>query len=300
MKTTSTISRRAILLVGIASTTAILLPAIAAFSQETKEMTMTTSTIPGPQGLLATYSLNAGNGLPILFLHGDCSRASQWDRVMQRTAVGREAVAFDFRGHGASAPAQDRDYGYDGRAADVGAVADAFGLKRFVLVAHSGGGGVALAYAASHADRVAGILFVDPATDPRALLKEIREGFVRDLAGPHSLDALNAYYTSIAGSNTAVRQRVLADAAVVDLAARAGVGKALAGWNPEPTLNAYRGPMLVLATEANDNPAALYRLRTDIPHQVVTDSGHWVMLDKPEVVAEAVNTFIATIEAGYE
>jgi pimeloyl-ACP methyl ester carboxylesterase len=299
MKTTSTLSRRAILLASLASTTAILLP-VAASSQETREITMTTSTIPGPQGQLAAHSLKTGNGLPILFLHGDCSRASQWDRVMRLTAAGREAVAFDFRGHGASAPAHDGDYGYDGRAADVGAVADAFGLKRFLLVAHSGGGGVALAYAARHAKRVAGILFVDPATDPRALPKEIREGFVRDLAGPHSLDALNAYYTSIAGSNTAVRQRVLADAAVVDPAARAGVGKALAEWNPEPTLNAYHGPMLVLVTEANDNPAALYRLRTDIPHQIVADSGHWVMLDKPEAVAEAVNTFIATIEAGHE
>ncbi|MEP6567195.1 MAG: alpha/beta fold hydrolase, partial [Mesorhizobium sp.] len=156
------------------------------------------------------------------------------------------------------------------------------------------------AYAVSHADRVAGVLLVDPATDPRALPKEIRDGFVRDLAGPQGGDALNAYYTSIAGPNAAVRQRVLADAAVVDPAARAGVGKALAEWNPDTTLNAYDGPMLVLVTEANDNPAALYRLRTDIPHQIVADSGHWVMLDKPEAVAEAVNTFIATIEAGHE
>lgn len=298
MKTTGAISRRAILLTGFAFTTVTLLSGIAAFSQETREMAMMTSTVPGPQGQLATYRINAGNGLPIMFLHGDCSRASHWNRVMQLSVEGREAVAFDFRGHGASAPAQDGDYGYDGRAMDVGAVADAFGLKRFLIVAHSGGGGVALAYAASHADRVAGVLLVDPATDPRALPQAIRDGFVRDLAGPQGRDVLNAYYTSIAGPNAAVRQRVLADAAVVDPAARAGVGKALAEWNPEPALDAYRGPMFVLATEASDTPAALYRLRTDIPRQIVAGSGHWVMLDKPEVVAEAVNNFVATIEAG--
>ncbi|MHB9437004.1 MULTISPECIES: alpha/beta fold hydrolase [unclassified Mesorhizobium] len=295
MKTFSTVSRRAFLLASLSS--AMLLPGIA--SSKTREMTMKTSTIAGPQGQLAGYDIKSGGGLPILFAHGDCSRATQWNRVMQLTAGGREeAVAFDFRGHGASAPAADANYGYDGRADDIGAVADAFGLQRFVLVAHSGGSGAALAYAASHADRVAGILLVDPATDPRALPKEIRDGFVRDLAGPQGLDVLKAYYTSIAGSDEAVRQTVLADAAVVDPAARAGVGKALAEWNPEPTLHAYHGPIFVLATEANDNAAALFRLRIGIGHRTVAGSGHWVMLDKPEAVAEAVNTFVSTIEAG--
>ncbi|MER8657213.1 alpha/beta hydrolase [Mesorhizobium sp. M0847] len=294
MKTFSTVSRRAFLLASLSS--AMLLPGIA--SSKTREMTMKTSTIAGPQGQLAGYDIKSGGGLPILFAHGDCSRATQWNRVMQLTAGGREAVAFDFRGHGASAPATDADYGYDGRADDIGAVADAFGLKRFVLVAHSGGSGAALAYAAGHADRVAGILLVDPATDPRALPKEIRDGFVRDLAGPNGGGVLSAYYTSIAGSNEDVRKQVLADAAVVDPAARAGVGKALAEWNPEPTLDAYHGPIFVLATEANDNAAALFRLRIGIGHRTVAGSGHWVMLNKPEAVAEAVNTFVSTIEAG--
>lgn len=295
MKTISIVSRRAILLASLATA---LLPGVA--SSQTREMTMKTCTIAGPQGRLATYDLEAGDGLPILFAHGDCSRASQWNRVMQLTVDGREAIVFDFRGHGASAPAADADYGYDGRAADIGAVADAFGLKRFVLVAHSGGSGAALVYAASHADRVAGILLVDPATDPRALPKEIRDGFVHDLAGPKGGDVLSAYYTSIAGPNADVRKQVLADAALVDSAARAGVGKALAEWNPEPTLGAYHGPVFVLATEANDNAAALFRLRSGIGHQIVPGSGHWVMLDKPEAVAEAVNTFVSTIEAGQQ
>ncbi|WP_157895910.1 alpha/beta fold hydrolase [Mesorhizobium sp. ORS 3428] len=277
-----------------------MLSAFAESSQATREKIMKTSTIDGPQGRLAIYSIGAGRGLPILFLHGDCSRASQWQQVMQSSANGRQAVAFDFRGHGASAPAADGDYGYHGRAADLGAVADALKLKRFLIVAHSGAAGTALAYAADHASHVAGIVLVDPATDPRALSKNVRDGFARDLAGPHAPDTLKAYYASIAGPNAAVRERVLADASVVDPAAVAGVGKALAEWNPEPALDAYYGPMLVLATEPNDNPAALYRLRAGIAHQVVADAGHWVMLDKPGVVAEAVNSFITAIEAGHE
>lgn len=77
----------------------------------------------------------------------------------------------------------------------------------------------------------------------------------------------------------------------------AGIGKALAEWDSEPTLLAYGGPILVLATEANDSPAALYRLRPGIPYEILAESGHWVMLDHPQVVAKATTTFVADVEA---
>lgn len=289
------VTRRTTLLGALAMAT-VLTPA-AATRLNAWETSMTKSTIDGPEGKLAANRMGDG-GLPVLFLHGDSSRASQWDAVAAMVAEDREAVSFDFRGHGDSQPAANGDYSYDGRAEDVAAIADAFHLERFVIVAHSGGAGVALACATGNADRVAGILMVDPATDPRALPQEIRDGFVRDLSGPESLEVQKAYFASIAGPNADVRERVLADTALVDPAARAGVGKALATWNPEPMLDAYRGPMLVLVSEASDNAAALYRLRTDIPHQVVRGTGHWLMLDRPDVVADAVKAFVAKVEAG--
>lgn len=263
---------------------------------QTEVTAMTKSMIEGPHGKLATVRIGSGKGLPLLFLHADPGRASQWDIVMAAMAKDRLVGAYDARGAGDSAPAADGDYSYGGRAADLGAVADSFHFKTFIVVAHSAGAAVALAYAAQHSDRVVGILMVDPVTDPRALPANVRDGFVKDMAGPKSLEVFTAYVGSIAGKNEAVRKRVLADAAKIDSAARAGIAKAAGDWNPEITLGAYRGPILILSTPATDNVGALYRLRPEIPHKVVQTEGHWLQLDHPEVVAEAIKTFVAIVE----
>jgi pimeloyl-ACP methyl ester carboxylesterase len=256
---------------------------------------MKQSVMQGPQGQLATVLSGSGNGLPLLFVHADPGSAAQWDAVMKAMAKDRAVAAYDSRGADDSAAAADGDYSYDGRAADLGAVADAFRFKKFVIVSHSAGAAVALAYASKHAERVAGILMVDPVTDPRALPADVREGFVKDMAGPKSLEVFKAYVGSIAGSNPAIRGRVLADASRIDPAARAGIAKAAGGWNPEIALKAYKGPIFILSTPAMDNAGALYRVRQDIPHQVVETDGHWLQLDHPEVVEKAITEFVAKI-----
>ncbi|RYZ02532.1 MAG: alpha/beta hydrolase [Myxococcales bacterium] len=252
--------------------------------------------VAGPQGQLAVTQAGQGNGLPLLFLHADSGRADQWREVAEELAPERPVAAFDFRGSGNSEPARDGNYGYAARAGDALAVLDALGWERCVLVAHSGGAAVALELVAQQATRVAGLLLVEPPTDPRALPPKIREGFVRDLAGPHSLQVQQDYYRSIAGQNPVTRERVLEDCKATSPAARAGIGQALATWNPEPALRAWAGSALILVTPPNDNENALHRLRPDIPHRVVGGEGHWLQLDEPLLVAQAIRSFVTGFE----
>lgn len=252
--------------------------------------------IRGQQGQLAAFEAGQSERLPVLFLHADSGGADQWREVLLRIAPERRAVAFDFRGHGASEPAKNEDYGYVGRAEDVSSVADALGLSRCLLVAHSGGAAVALQFVARHPEQVAGLLLIDPATDPRALPPAVKQGMLRDLAGPRSLDVQKAFYASIAGQDAAVRERVLADCERVDPAARLGVARALAEWDPEPTLNAWQGPLFIVASSANDNGHALYRLRPDWAHSVVPDVGHWIQLEKPALVEQTLRRFLREVE----
>jgi pimeloyl-ACP methyl ester carboxylesterase len=116
------------------------------------------------------------------------------------------------------------------------------------------------------------------------------------MAGPKSLEVFTAYVGSIAGKNETVRKRVLADAAKIDPAARAGIAKAVGDWNPEITLKACKGPIFILSTPATDNAGALYRLRPDIPHQLMQTEGHWLQLDHPEAVEKAIEEFVSKIE----
>jgi pimeloyl-ACP methyl ester carboxylesterase len=256
---------------------------------------VTPTFIDAPQGRLAVYEKGRGPGLPVLFLHADSGRAQQWDGVLERIGGERPVIALDSRGSGASAEAKDCDYSYEGRAADIDAVAEVRKLERFIIVAHSGSGAAALIYAARHPGRVAGLFLLDPATDPRAFPQTILDGIVDGLAGPQSLDVQKQFYATIAGGNPRTQARVLADCETVVPAARLGFGKAFAAWNPEPALDGWTGPIFILASEASDNPAALYRLRPEIPHEVVKGTGHWLQLDAPDIVANVLRRFIAGI-----
>jgi len=74
-------------------------------------------------------------------------------------------VTFDPRGVGRSEPPRSREeYALDTTARDAARVADAIGLPRSVVLGHSGGGAVALAYALAFPERVSHLILVSTAT----------------------------------------------------------------------------------------------------------------------------------------
>ena len=82
-------------------------------------------------------------------------------------------VALDLRGHGNSDPALQGDDSIESMAEDIDDVVNALGLQRFVLVGHSMGGSVSIAYAGIHPEKVAGLLLADP--------QETREGYLKSI-----------------------------------------------------------------------------------------------------------------------
>lgn len=259
------------------------------------------SSLDGPRSRLSLVRTASSSGLLVVLIHGDSGCASQWAEVQSCLAPHRPTLALDLRGHGASGPASDGDYSYAGRADDVVAAADACGLGRFLLVAHSGGAGVALAVGAACPGRVAGLLMIDPATDPAVLPREVRDRFLADLTGPHGLDALKAYYASIAGTDPSLRDRVLRDAEAVHPDARLGTARALAAWDPKAALAAAPVPIRIVATGITDGPAALWRLPgdlpLDLPTEVIPGTGHWLQIERPDLVSERVEDFAAEMES---
>ncbi len=82
---------------------------------------------------------------------------------------GHRVVAYDARGHGASAPAPDpAAYTYEDLVADLLRVMGERGIGRAVLAGASMGAHTALRAALEHPDRVAGLVVVTPAYDPAA------------------------------------------------------------------------------------------------------------------------------------
>ena len=117
---------------------------------------------------------DAGEGNPVVLLHGLTAThryVVMGSRALERS--GHRVIAYDARGHGASAPAPDpAAYRYDELAADLLRVLDDRGIDRAVLAGSSMGGHTALKVALEHPGRVAGLVVITPAYDPATHLGE--------------------------------------------------------------------------------------------------------------------------------
>lgn len=116
----------------------------------------------------ALHVVEAGEGPVVVLLHGLTAThryVVMGSRTLPRT--GHRVIAYDARGHGASAPAPRRGaYGYEHLAGDLLALLDARGVERAVLAGSSMGAHTALRVALERPGRVAGLVLITPAYDP--------------------------------------------------------------------------------------------------------------------------------------
>lgn len=97
----------------------------------------------------------------LLCIHGSAANAHWFDFVATDLRADFRVLSLDQRGHGDSEWAADADYTYARYALDLAAVVAALGIDDIVLVGHSMGGMVALAYAATAPWRVGKLVVVD-------------------------------------------------------------------------------------------------------------------------------------------
>lgn len=97
---------------------------------------------------------------PVVLAHGMYENGRRW-RPLAAEFPDRDLVAYDARGHGRS-DAPESGYGIDGRVADLVGLCDALELSAPVLVGHSMGAATAAWTAATHPDRVRGLVLEDP------------------------------------------------------------------------------------------------------------------------------------------
>ena len=119
-------------------------------------------------GVMIRYDV-AGQGRPLMLLHGWCCDRSWWTEPGYVEALSRDhrLVYLDIRGHGESdKPNEAAAYTSDALTADVFAVADAEGLERFAIWGLSYGGWIAWMTAAAAPERIPAIV-ASGAWDPR-------------------------------------------------------------------------------------------------------------------------------------
>jgi pimeloyl-ACP methyl ester carboxylesterase len=254
---------------------------------------MSSVRVRGPAGILAVND-GGRDGLPVLLVHSLAGNSAQWSGQLEHLRPTRRAVALDLRGHGRSEPPKNGDYSMAGMAADIEAAVDTLGMGKFVLVGHSMGGGVALTYAGTHPDRVAGLLLVDPIGDGKQIPAAEVKRFLGGLESNYD-SMIQGYWSQIAGPDSAVKARLLSDLRATPRATVVQVFREVMQFDPHPALAGYGGPVLSVVTPYNDQPFSLHRLGKGFPHRMVQGTGHWIQLDKPEEFNRLLDEFVKSV-----
>ncbi|MEA2638044.1 MAG: non-heme chloroperoxidase, partial [Chloroflexota bacterium] len=103
---------------------------------------------------------HAGGEPAVLALHGLASNARWWDLVADRLIPAHRVIAVDLPGHGRS-DRPDSGYDFDTVSADLAALLAVVHPAPMVVVGHSWGATVALAFAVDHPDLALGVVCID-------------------------------------------------------------------------------------------------------------------------------------------
>lgn len=126
-------------------------------------------------GIQINLAVWEGQSKNILCVHGITANCRSWDMVATSLAPDFNVMAMDLRGRGMSdKPESGYSLAYHTR--DIVAVLDDLAIDRIVLMGHSLGAFIALAFAAEYPDRVDRLILVDGAGDLSA--EQLNQVFV--------------------------------------------------------------------------------------------------------------------------
>ncbi|MDP6580932.1 MAG: alpha/beta fold hydrolase [Vicinamibacterales bacterium] len=114
------------------------------------------------------HYVEAGEGNPILFIHGNPTSSYLWRNIMPLVAERGRMIALDLIGFGQS-DKPDLDYVLTDHARYLNGFIEALGLRNVTLVMHEWGSFLGFQYAMDHADNVQGIAFMEAMVPPSTL-----------------------------------------------------------------------------------------------------------------------------------
>jgi len=278
--------------------------------------------VPVADGVALNVAV-AGTGSPIVLLHGFPETHLMWRHVAADLAADHTVLCPDLRGYGESDKPADTGETYSKRsmAADVVAVAKAFGHDRFALAGHDRGALVALRAGLDHADKVSHLAILDvlPTLDmwevmhgtsaavgfhlylmaqPPGLPEQLIAGAPDAFFG-HFLDAWTQRGDAIPADVRAAyleASRNAVTSIVADYRASAGIDVEHDKADREAG-NRLAMPLTVLqqdwgAALGYDADALWRAWATDLDHRTVT-SGHFMAEESPAEVVKALRDLLA-------
>jgi len=263
------------------------------------------------------HYVRAGEGPPLLLLHGWPQTWYEWREVIPALAQDYTVIAPDLRGMGDSGKPRE---GYDKRtvADDTRELVQELGFEEVAVVGHDWGMPTAYAYAARYREEVQALAVMEAMLpgvredDKLGMLWHVRFHQVRDL--PERLVSGNEetylkwFYREGAYDPSAIDREALAEY-VRAYSAPGGLRGGFeyyraydedAEHNREHTQQDLEMPVLALGGEASFGSMPVQDMEavaTDVDGEVVERAGHWIPEERPDYLVERLRGFLE--EAGY-
>lgn len=251
---------------------------------------------------IAMYYEDSGSGLPVVFLHGFPLDRTNWQPILQRLKGQARMITPDLRGFGRSeapaGPAFMNTY-----VKDIVGLLDELTIEKAVLVGHSMGGYVALAFARLFPERLLGLGLVATQALPDAPdRKEARYDSAKAVASQGAVFAANSLPQKYSGNpdiQEQVRQIILRTAPNGIIAALMGMAERE---DSTPFLKDIGVPSLVVAGSADMLiPAKVSQEMAvalpDTEYVEIPGGYHMLMLEHPDEVAAAVSRLLGRVQA---
>ena len=261
-------------------------------------------------GMNLNYEIT-GHGPAVVFLHGGNGRAQDWANQFPVLAPDYTAIALDIRGHGKSeGPKTEAEYSIPLIADDVLELLNILGFAKCCLAGHSFGGFVALQFAVTHQDRLAGLVPVDTSSGPygggNTKTGELTQKLV-EIAVSQGMEAVFEYdaahnperiekfkqHSELIGP---ARQTMLA----MSVNAYIWGSRTVAKWQPvTPRLPEIKVPTMIFCGEEDKRfETAVKTLEQKIPGAVLTTVkgvGHSPHQDAPDIFNKELLKFLRRV-----
>lgn len=257
-----------------------------------------------------TYYERAGDGPPVVCLHGDGHDQRAWTPFADAVRESYEVISYDLRGHGRTGRTATPIASHYTFVEDLRALVDALGLDAPILVGHSFGGRIAYTYAARYPDALSRLVVLEPAPNSdglppvaRVILPLLRLAIL--LVGTRRASALEQRLTpgdtddpradmTIPGLGMSKETYLDEASAMLDSRER----RKLLGMNWEAAdLSAIRVPTLALTgaespEELTQGAATVAEQGADVRREVIPDAGHDAHLDNHAAFNRVVREFL--------
>jgi pimeloyl-ACP methyl ester carboxylesterase len=249
-------------------------------------------------GVTLSFDDTGSGDPPLVFLHPWSGDRTFFAAQVERFSSTHRCLSVDLKGHGGSG-APDDGYAMAELADDVAWLCGELAVRDAVFIGHSMGGIVAVHVAAAHASLVKGVVVLDSPLLPPAGFAELVPPLLEGMRSPGFRDVTRAFQGQFAGfpDDDARRESLLDTLVAGEQHVKVATLDHIFGDDNETAVRAGTAPMLYVGSGMGF--ADLDRLRSAaggrFDETTVEGSGHFIQLEVPDQVNDAIASFVVTL-----